>query len=224
MKRKISKLIFSVCAIAVFVIGLAGNGKVFASEDHFMGEISYVAFNYAPRDWLRCDGQLLNIGEHAALYSLLGTTYGGDGVTNFQLPDMRGRVPVHQGRGPGLSNTYYMGLLGGYETIALDVNTLPSHKHEATVGEGAVTATLKAAISTPDSSDPEGNSLTKLGLTNKMYSTTAPTVAMHEDSVEVDISSLSIGDTGGSQHFPVMQPYLTVNCIIAIEGAYPPRP
>ncbi len=222
MKRKVSKIIFSVCAIAAFVIGLAGNGKVLAGADPFYGEISYVAFNYAPQGWRKCDGQLLNIGDHTALYSLLGSTYGGDGRINFKLPDMRGRVPVHQGRGPGLS-LYHMGQFGGYETIALDVNTLPSHKHEATVGEGAVTATLKAAITAPDSPDPEGNSLTKRGLTNKVYSTTAPTVAMHEDSVEVDISSLSIGDTGGSQHFPVMQPYLTVNCIIAIEGIYPSR-
>ncbi len=227
MKRKISKFIFSLCAIAAFVIGLAGNGKVFASADPFMGEISYVAFNYAPREWLSCDGQLLNVGEHAALYSLLGTIYGGDGRSNFKLPDMRGRVPVHQGRGTGLS-LYRMGQFGGYERITLTDETLPSHTHTATVGSGATAnATLHAVNAQGDTPDPTDHALADTsGLGAKSFSTVAPTVAMHADSVKVELNDLSfeIGSTGGSQHFPVMQPFLTVNCIIAIEGIYPPRP
>jgi len=103
-------------------------------SEPFLGEICWIGFNFAPRGWALCDGQLLSISQNDALFSLLGTTYGGDGRTTFGLPDLRGRSPIHVGQGPGLSN-YQWGQKGGVETVTLTINQMPSHTHAITSPE-----------------------------------------------------------------------------------------
>ena len=104
--------------------------------EQFIGEIGIVAFNFAPRGWAFCNGQILAINQNQALFALLGTTYGGNGVTTFALPDLRSRIPVHSGQGPGLSN-YSLGGTGGAESVALTVAQLPRHSHAAQGASGA---------------------------------------------------------------------------------------
>ncbi len=254
MKRKISKFILSVCAVSAIVIALSGNGKAHAqASDPFIGQLAYVAFNFAPRLWTTCDGQLLSIGQNTALFSLLGTSFGGDGRTNFKLPDMRGRVPIHMGAGPGLS-TYILGRSGGFETIVLSIAHLPTHKHLATAqsqstsvstasgggGGGTVNGELWGTNQTANAKSAGSNTLASgASLSEKWYrSGTTPDVQMATGSVKLDLSSISIGDittttttdtvvsvqdNGGGQGFPVVQPYVVLNCIISLDGIFPAR-
>ena len=215
-----------------------------AGLDPFLGEISYVGFNYAPSGWMKCDGQTLSISQNAALFSLLGATYGGDGVTTFKLPDMRGRVAIHQGQSPGYA-PYTLGQSSGQETITLTAGNLPAHTHPATatstststVAPGATaTSTLKAANSDINTNTAQGNSLGNAARGSSFYSTTAPSISMNAASIETTLSGLAVntttttnvivepGPAGTPQSFPVMQPYTVVNCIIATDGNYPPHP
>lgn len=220
----------------------AAPGSATAGMDPFVGEISYVAFNYAPEGWLQCDGQVLPINQYNALFSLIGNTYGGNGSTTFALPDMRGRVAVHRGQHPG-GSMFTLGQTGGAENATLTVNNLPAHNHTATatsastsaVAPGAsATSTLKAVNSDADQKNASGNSLANAKGLNSAYSAAAPNVSMNAASIETTLSGLgittttstnvSIGSTGNSQPFSIMQPYTVVNCIIASQGIYPPRP
>lgn len=220
----------------------AAPGSATAGMDPFVGEISYVAFNYAPEGWLQCDGQVLPINQYNALFSLIGNTYGGNGSTTFALPDMRGRVPVHRGQHPG-GSMFTLGQTGGAENTALTVNNLPAHNHTATatsvstsaVAPGAsATSTLKAVNSDADQKNAGGNSLANAKGLNSNYSAATPNVNMNAASIETTLSGLgittttstnvSIGSTGNSQPFAIMPPYTVVNCIIAWQGIYPPRP
>lgn len=213
-----------------------------AGMEPFVGEINYVAFNFAPEGWFQCDGQTLPINQYTALFSLLGTTYGGDGVTNFKLPDMRGKVPVHQGQHPG-GSMFPMGQTSGVENVTLTINNMPAHNHPATatststsaVAPGAtVTSALKAVNSDADQKNASGNSLANAKGLNSAYSATAPNVSMNAASIETTLNGLnivtttstnvSIGSAGNSQPFSIMQPYTVVNCIIAWQGVYPSRP
>ena len=114
-----------------------------AGAEDFIGTIDMVGFGFAPRDWATCDGQLLAISSYSALFSLLGTTYGGDGRTTFQLPDLRGRVPIGRGSGPGLSN-YNWGQSGGTETVTLSTQQIPSHNHSFAVNTAGGTSDTPA--------------------------------------------------------------------------------
>lgn len=239
MKHTNKQSIFSfVAAMALFT---AAPNSATAGAEPFVGEISYVGFNFAPRGWAKCDGQLLAISQNQTLFSLLGATYGGDGRTTFGLPDMRGRVPIHQGSSPGGSN-FIMGQKSGVERATLTVNQMPVHSHVATavstsastVAAGATaTSTLKAANADVSEKNAAGNSLANATGLGKAYSTSAPTVSMQAGSVETSLSGINIttttdttvtvGNTGGSESFSIMQPFTTVNCIIALEGIYPPR-
>ncbi len=168
-----------------------------------IGEIRLFAGNFAPRSWAFCNGQLLSIAQNTALFSILGTTYGGDGRTTFALPDLRGRVPLHPGVGPGLAS-YTLGQKAGVENVTLTQNQLPSHNHAVNaVAEGgnqaAPTGNLPAVESTG---------------TAKNYSNAATTGQMN---------SGMIGNTGGSQPFSVVQPYTCLNYIIALQGIFPSR-
>lgn len=217
-------------------------GSATAGMDPFVGEISYVAFNFAPEGWFQCDGQALPINQYAALFSLIGNTYGGDGVTNFKLPDMRGKVAVHQGQHPG-GSMFPMGQSSGAENITLTVNNMPAHNHPATaiststsaVAPGATAAsTLKAVNSDADKKTAEGNSLANAKGLNTNYSASAPNVNMSAASIETTLSgvnvntttttTVTVGNAGSSQPFSIMQPYTTVNCIIAWQGVFPTRP
>lgn len=166
--------------------------------DPFIAEIILFGGNFAPRGWAFCDGQLLPISQNTALFSLLGTIYGGDGRTTFALPDLRGRVPIHPGTGPGLS-TVRLGERGGQETVTLGVANLPSHSHLAHGTQGAQTATR-----------PAGNVPSASGA----YAAAPDTSPMNADFIK---------NTGGSQPFPNRQPYLGVNYIIALVGVFPSR-
>ncbi|TXI19828.1 MAG: phage tail protein [Nitrosomonas sp.] len=217
---------------------------VSAGVEPFVGEISFVGFNYAPSGWAKCDGQELPVNQNAALFSLLGTAYGGDGIKTFKLPDMRGRVPVHQGQGLGGSN-YSMGQTGGNENITLSINNMPAHSHPATAistststmdsGAQAI-STLKAANVTADATGAANNAIanSSAALTKIYSSSTAPDVSMHQASIQTTLSNLNIatttttaitvGNSGNSQPFSILQPFVVVNCIIATDGIYPARP
>ena len=160
-------------------------------------------------------GQILSIAQNQALFSLLGTTYGGDGQTTFALPDLRGRVPISQGQGPGLSN-YSLGQVGGTETVTLTVNQMPTHNHAATA-----TALIRVVggqqANTPN---PLRNSFATTGTANT-YSTAAPT-ANYMDANNVD-AQVTVGNSGGNQPFSILQPYLTLQWCIALEGIFPSR-
>ncbi len=173
--------------------------------DPFIGEIKIVGFNFAPRSWATCDGQLLMINQNSALFSLLGTTYGGDGVTTFGLPDLRGRLPMHPGHGYGLSSRT-IGQAGGSENKTLGVNNLPSHSHSGTI----VTSTDEG-----DRTDPSGAFLARPEEPVQPYAgTTGSTMAAN---------SIQTYTTGDNQPFDNMPPFLAVNFVIALAGLYPSR-
>lgn len=166
----------------------------------FIGQITLFAGNFAPRGWAFCQGQLLPINQNAALFSLLGVTYGGNGTTNFALPDLRGRAPIGMGQGPGLGN-YVQGQVGGVESVTLLSTQMPQHTHS-----------LVATSALPTVADPTGAML-PTGY-SRVYGTSATNVAM---------APQSIGITGGSQPHENRPPYLAMNYIIALEGIYPSR-
>ena len=177
--------------------------------DPFLGQIIMFGGNFAPRGWALCDGQLLPISQNQALFSILGTTYGGDGRTTFALPDLRGRVALHEGDGPGLSNRR-LGQKGGTETNTLNTTQLPSHNHTAS---GAVTP--RCAVGAGDETNPNGGFMATAS--NDLYAET-PNNSMGESPVTV-----TVGNTGGNQPVNNMQPYQCVNFIIALQGTFPSR-
>lgn len=172
-------------------------------SEAFVGEIRMFGFNFAPRGWANCDGQLLSILQNSALFSLLGTMYGGDGKTNFGLPDLRGRVAVHHGQGPGLSN-YTQGEKAGQEHVTLTQLQMPMHSHHAACNSGQATER-----------SPEGHVWAKeaTGQT-AVYSGALPDATM---------SAAAIGPAGGGQPHMNLQPYTVVLFAIALQGMYPAR-
>ena len=171
----------------------------------FLGEIRIFGYNFAPRGWSDCSGQLLAISQNDALFSLLGTTYGGDGQTTFALPDLRGRIPVHQGQGAGLSS-YAIGQMAGTETVTLTAQQIPAHNHSLTASTAAATAL------TP------GNTLLPAAVAGDSFYVSDVTGAM-----AVPMSTQSAGSAGGSQPHENMMPTMTVRFCIAVEGIYPSR-
>jgi len=194
------KMINVLLIVTVLMTGFISTA-VFANEP-FIGEVRFVGFNFAPRGWAKCDGQILPINTNQSLYSILGTTYGGDGRTTFALPDMRGRTPIHRGNGPGLSS-YILGQKGGAESITLTTAQIPSHHHA-----------LKGISSSARTSTPTGNVLARPRSNLKIYDDSVPNIALHNDSV---------GQTGNASAINNMQPSTTLNCIIALQGLFPPR-
>ena len=172
----------------------------------FIGEIRMVGFSFAPLYWANADGQMLSIAEHNALYSLYGTTYGGDGKTNFALPDLRGRVPIHVGHGTGLPD-YRMGMAGGFPTVNLSTNEIPPHTH---------TATANAKAEDADQAPPTDHYWAQLARGATAYATDHDTT-MASDAVKVD-------ETGGGHAHQNMQPYLTIRFCVSLSGIYPSRP
>jgi microcystin-dependent protein len=175
--------------------------------NNYIGQILLVAFNFAPVGWALCNGQTLSISANTALFSLIGTTYGGDGVSNFMLPNLQSRVPVHQGTGQNLS-TYVMGQVGGVEQEILLVGNLPSHTHPVNCNN------------TPGpNADPtngfwaEVNTGGREPAVNPAYATSA----------NKTMAPTAIGLTGSNQPFSVVQPYLCMNYIIALQGIFPSR-
>jgi microcystin-dependent protein len=169
--------------------------------DPFVAEIRIFPFFFAPQGWARCDGQLLPLSQNTALFSLLGTTYGGNGKSNFALPDLQGRAPMHPGQGPGLS-LRDLGESGGSETVSLIESELPMHSH------GFRASTLNSQGLSPSNSSPGRGNPTAI------YSNTDTPVKMNAESV------IPIG--GGLPHNNMM-PYLTFSFCIAMQGVFPPR-
>jgi microcystin-dependent protein len=169
--------------------------------DPFLGEIRIFGGNFAPNGWALCEGQLLGISQFSALFSILGTTYGGNGTTNFALPDLRGRVPIGQGIGPGLA-PYALGQAGGTEYVTLLASQMPPHTHAVNAYNGVAN---KSTVS--------GN-LPANGTKPDYYSDQAATTTMNPGT---------IGSAGGGTPFSILQPYLSVTFIIALQGIYPSR-
>lgn len=194
----------------------------------FIGEIKMFGGNFAPRNWALCDGQLLPISEHQALFSLLGTTYGGDGRTTFALPDLRGRAALHFGQGAGLPN-FVQGQRSGQTEVTLTTQEMPSHTHTHTVTQATynVTGTVKPkghAGLGAKSSTPINNFPTEL---NDAFSSTSNGDMGEADvnlNTQLDIpADITIGNSGNSTAHNNMQPYLVVNFIIALQGLFPSR-
>ncbi|WP_188892155.1 phage tail protein [Paenibacillus radicis (ex Gao et al. 2016)] len=173
-------------------------------SDQFLAEIRIFAGNFPPRGWAFCNGQLLAISQNTALFSLLGTTYGGDGRSTFGLPNLQGRAPMHPGQGPGLSMRD-LGESGGQSNVTLLPNEMPAHSHS-----------VKYADSLEPQSAPAGAlpTATHGRRSGAIYGAGPATQSMHPMEVQV---------AGGGQPHNNMQPYLTLNFIIALQGIFPPR-
>lgn len=190
-------------AAAAFGAIASFGGQAQAQVDPFIGQVMYVGFNFCPRGWAEADGSLLPISQNQALFSLLGTIYGGDGRTTFALPDLRGRVPIHEGSGPGLP-PFAQGQRGGAHEVTLNPNQIPSHSHE-----------LRAGTERGNRPSPANNHLAN-GRTARVYSngSAGPNVSM---------DSRSIANAGGGQPHENMPPYVTMKACIALQGIFPSR-
>lgn len=187
--------------------------------DPFIGEIRAFAFDYAPEGWLQCQGQILPIAQYQALFALLGNRYGGNGTTQFALPDLRGRTiigvkPPQQGQTP-----YPIAFAAGVETVPMNVDQIPPHSHTVTLS--GLTATLKGNSGGADSPEPGGHALA--APEQPIYNSGTPDTAMAAGSVAVSGTGTCAVTGSGAAH-PNMQPYLTLNYCIAINGIFPPRP
>ncbi|HFD12778.1 MAG TPA: phage tail protein [Crenotrichaceae bacterium] len=189
-------------------------------SEPFIAEIIMFGGNFAPRSWGFCSGQLLAISQNTALFSLLGTTYGGDGRTTFSLPDLRGRVPVHSGQGPGLSS-YRPGQRGGVENVTLSVLQMPAHTHAATVD---LKARLNAEKGPANSNNPAGNMIASHAGGNafKPYNPNIDKL-MADQSITDNGTTVTNANAGGGQPHTNLQPYTVVNFIIALQGIFPSR-
>jgi microcystin-dependent protein len=174
------------------------------SQEPMIGEIKMFAGNFAPRGWALCDGQLLPINSNQALFSILGTTYGGDGRTTFALPDLRSRVAIHEGQGPGLSN-YRLGQRGGTEDNLININNLPNHNHSVA---------MSAVLENANTNSPAGAVLAGTGAFDNEYSQSAPNTSLRPENTS---------SVGSNQPINNVQPYTVVNYIIALQGIFPSR-
>ena len=173
-------------------------------SDPFIGEIRAVGFDFAPRGWALCDGSLLPIPQNTALFSILGTTYGGNGTSTFGLPNLKGKMVIHPGRGPGLS-TRQLGEDGGASFVTLNTNHLPAHNH------AMMSINLVAAGSQPS------------GTTVLARSSGGSAYVMGDSVTKVQLSSDAVSQNGGGQPHNNLMPYLTHNFIIALQGVFPNR-
>ena len=162
-------------------------------SEPFLSEIRLMSFNFPPKGWAFCNGQLLPINQNQALFSLLGTTYGGNGMTTFALPDLRGRVPIHVGSG------HYLGQAAGQESVTITASTMPAHNHQVRVSSVATGGTV-------------GPTNNYLGGANNAYRSGGATTTLIPETV---------GTVGGSQPHENRQPYLTISFCIALQGIFP---
>lgn len=171
-------------------------------SEPFLAEIRIVGFNFAPRGWAFCDGQILPINQNQSLYSLLGTTYGGDGRTSFALPDIRGRTPIHVGQNPSGGQFFTEGKKSGEETHTLSAAEMPQHNHDARASGAAANA--------PNSS-------------GALLGQSQPFPVYEPPGNSVNLNSGAIANVGGGQAHNNMQPYLVINYCIALQGLFPSR-
>lgn len=166
----------------------------------YVGEIRIFAGNFAPAGWMFCEGQLLPISENETLFNLIGTTYGGDGQSTFALPDLRGRIPLHQGQGPGISQNYVLAEAAGVEEVTLTTQQIPIHNH-------AFLASTSAAAST----DP----------TNQVIAQTSQIHIFTQDVTNRQMNVNALAQVGGNQPHTNFQPYLCLDFIISLFGIFP---
>lgn len=198
MDKKIYRGFLAVCLL--LVVGM--HTTVAQAEDEpFIGEMIWVPYNFAPVGWAFCDGQLLPIAQNTALFSLLGTTYGGDGKTTFALPNMQGRLMINAGQGPGLSE-YVQGETGGEATHTMLQSEMPAHSH------GFQASTVTGTVTTP------AGTIHASSASGKQYG----------PNPGASMPAGVLGGAGGNQPHNNMMPYGTLNCIIALQGIYPSRP
>lgn len=191
---------FTLVFIMLVSIALPSTAKAQAS-DPFLGQIAFVPYNFVPKNWAPCNGQLLSIAQNSALFSLLGTQYGGNGQTTFALPDMRGRMLVHEGQSPAGGTNYTMGQVGGAESVTLQVTQMPAHSHTVN------------AVSTDGNQNTPTNMLpADTKILDKEYSDAAANTTM---------KSTMINTTGGSQPHENRPPFITLKCIISLQGVFP---
>jgi microcystin-dependent protein len=205
----------------------------------FLGEIMQVGFSFAPRGWTTCQGQIVSIAQNSALFSLLGTTFGGNGQTTFGLPDARGRVFVGTGQRPG-GGTYDMGQMAGTENMTLTSANMPMHTHAATFAGSPVTPTGTATLSVMTGATTQTNVPTdgamlsqpaNIGPQPVKIFVPAGTTGTPVNLAGVEVSgaeftptgNVTVTPTGGSTPFPIMQPYLGVTTVIALNGVFPSR-
>ena len=170
--------------------------------DPFVAEIRMFGFNFAPKGWAFCNGQLLPISQNTALFSLLGTTYGGDGKSNFALPDIQGRVVVDPGQGQGLSQ-YFEGEVGGSETVTLLANEIPSHTHQMQAD----------VLDLGDTNVLSQNASLALSASGTLY----------QSASNATLNAQALAPQGGNLPHNNLQPYLTLNFCLALQGVFPPR-
>jgi len=168
-------------------------------SEPFLSEIKIVSFNFPPKGWALCNGQLLPINQNQALFSLLGTTYGGNGQTNFALPNLRGRVPIHKGSG------HTLGEAAGSTAVTINTQSMPTHLHFLSANMCVASANLNATLG-----DPGGHNWANTG--KQQWNTAVPNATMNP---------LSVNNVGGSQPHTNMMPYLVLNFIIALQGIFP---
>ena len=204
MKTKRSKLAVALLAGILSTALMAPTKTVQADATPYLGQIEFYAFNFAPRGWALCDGQILPINSNQSLYSLLGTTFGGDGRTSFALPDMRSRIPVHDGgsAGPGLTHRP-LGQKGGQEQVTLTTAEIPTHTHM-----------LRGSTASANQVIPGGHVVAAAATASEeTYRAEAPNTTMHSGSV-------SSTPSGGHEN---RAPYLVISCAIALQGVFPSR-
>lgn len=196
-------------------------------SEPYIGQVCMFAGNFAPRGWMFCQGQLLAISTNTALFSILGTTYGGNGQTTFALPDLRGRFPTNPGTGPGLS-TIMPGQMGGIESETLTIAQLPAHNHAATLTASGASSIQVAGTGSGASTTPSATN----NVLGASVAGGAPSAAIWSDALNDPVTlanpvslnaGVTVGVSGMSQPVPVRNPYLGINFIIAVEGIFPPR-
>lgn len=191
-------------------------------SEPFIGEIKIVAFSYAPRNWAMCDGQLMDINQNPTLFALINSFYGGDGRTTMALPDLRGRMAIHNGSGPGRS-LRRLGEFGGFERIVLHEAQMPAHTHSSASN---LVSKTPVSLNSGNTNTPNADNTSVLsgnvvsGLTPVNIYGDTPTNSLEPTIVE---GNVSIGNTGGGQSHENMPPFLALNFIIALEGVFPPR-
>jgi microcystin-dependent protein len=179
-------------------------------SDQFIGQLRYFGFNFPPKGWALANGQLLSIQQNAALFSILGTFYGGNGTTNFALPNMQSRTPLHQGQGLGLSD-YVVGQISGAETTTLLSGNLPNHTHLL------VASTSDGTAQTPQANDLLAKAVSGGG------SMVPDIYAPFTGTNSANLAAAALGTAGQSQPMPIIQPYLVINCSVALFGVFPSR-
>ena len=194
----------------ILILTLLFSTKLLFAQDPYLSEIRLFAGTFAPANWAFCDGSLLAISQYDALFSLIGTTYGGDGQSTFALPDLRGRVPVHIGTGPGLSN-YPLGQSSGSETVTMTTANMPSHNHASQIK----ISDQRATTSVPTTS----SSIAPSGIVSGR--TYRPNASFNNQAPNTVVDNITTSSTGGNQPINIVKPFQTLNYIISLFGIYP---